>query len=176
MNKQLFGWTAALIAGVSLMSGCGVTVPIPEDGKRLVIDVDRRSTPLAETAKPGPAAAPAPAATAPIPAPPAAPTAAPAYAPPTPTPAPAAAQIPIPATCRRHVTYDDGPAKVVAGLPERDARGNPICITKSREFRGSCPGHEVIFESSDKPGWQYHIVCPTWQPRAKPVPTQRRRT
>lgn len=110
-------------------------------------------------------AAPAPAVTAPAAPPPV------AYPPPPTTAAPTGV-IPIPPNCRRYVTYDDGPAYVIAGLPERDAHGRPLCVVKDRSFKGSCPGHEVRFDPSDKPGWQYHIVCPTWQPR--PVVKKRR--
>jgi len=205
MNKQLFGWTAALIAGVSIMSGC-VTAPIPEVGHRIAIEHSGTSQ-----AQPIPATAPAAkprtawyrvpdgvfveeadcplgskrpvpdpaypgwavehqcrllvaqAAPAPTPAPAHTPAAtAPAYVPPT-TAAPA---VVTPAACLRTVMFKDGPARVVAGLLQKDSAGQPICLTKI-SVRGCCPGHEVMFEPADakakRRGWQYHIVCPTLQ-------------
>ena len=72
-------------------------------------------------------------------------------------PAPQQVQCPV-----QTVTFDDGPARVVSGLPVTAPTLQGCERVTNMQLSGRCPGHEVHFVSpSGDPRWKYRVNCPT---------------
>ena len=60
------------------------------------------------------------------------------------------------------VTFEDGPARVVSGLPQTAPTLQGCERVTNMQLSGRCPGHEVHFVSpSGDPRWKYRVNCPT---------------